>query len=160
MDNEWVRTNHPDILIKWKRVLFFDPTDIYDRIHDQINPYQRILSIPVEVMFPSIEGMCACGCGKPLEGRQIRWANEHCSSFAWDVRNIICNAHQRPTKYIHRYFGKQCMECTEELGQELDHIIGVKHGGGGCWLSNFKWVCKKCHRNKTNKDFGFKKEKI
>lgn len=142
---------------KWDRVLGFDPICIYDRIWEQINPFQRVLSIPVAQMFPSIEGYCACGCGVELGGARYRWANDMCRSFAWDIRSIICNTHQIPGKYIDRYYGNDCIKCGESGYHDLDHIVGVKHGGGGCWLSNYQYLCKKCHRTKTNKDFGWNK---
>lgn len=152
--SDWVTKEHPENIVKWERIIFFDPTEIYERIHESINPYSRIASTPVGAMFPDIKGFCACGCGVKLTGARRRWATNDCSNFAWNIRNIICNAHQIPGKYIGKYFGDRCIKCNE-LVVELDHIVGVKHGGGGCWLSNYQYLCKTCHRKKTNKDFGW-----
>ncbi len=155
--DEWVIEKHPDYIEYWERVLFFDPTDIYNRI--KIDPFKRIHAISITSMFPDIEGKCACGCGLDLPPRRSRFSTENCSRFAWAVRNIICNAHQAPSKFINKYYGNKCSECDSINGLELDHIIGVKHGGGGCWLSNYRWLCKVCHNDKTNKDFKRKRHK-
>lgn len=152
--NEWIVSEHPEYIEYYERVLFFDPTEIYKRI--KIDPFKRIHSISITTFFPDIPGKCSCGCGLDLPARRSRFATENCSRFAWAVRNIICNAYQMPGKFITKYSGNGCDECKDAPGHELDHIIGVKHGGGGCWLSNYRWLCKKCHRNKTNIDFGFK----
>lgn len=152
--DDWVKEKHPDYIKYWERVLFFDPTEIYSRI--KIDPFKRIHSISIILFFPDIPGKCSCGCGLDLPRRHSRFSTENCSCFAWCVRNIICNAHQMPRKFITKYSGDNCDECKNNPGTELDHIIGVKHGGGGCWLSNYRWLCAKCHRYKTNTDFGFK----
>lgn len=157
--SEWVHKEHPEYIAKWERVMFFDPTEIYNRIDKYIKPTQRHLSISIGHFFPDIEGQCACGCGQMLEGRRERWATPECKGFAYDVHNIICNIHQRAAFYVKKYFGDVCIHCNECDGEELDHIVGVKQGGSGGWLSNYQWVCKKCHRKKTNKDFGFKENK-
>lgn len=156
--DNWVVINHPEYIIKWERVLFYDPTEMYAKIDHLIDPHKRHLTISIDHMFPKQEGICACGCDRKLEGRSTKWFSEDCSKFAWDIRNIICNAHQRPEFYIRKYFGDKCAHCNECDGEECDHVIGVKHGGSGGWLSNYQWVCKKCHRSKTNKDFGFKQK--
>lgn len=152
--SEWVYKEHPDYIEYWERVLFFDPKEIYDRI--KIDAFTRIHTISIFKVFPDIPGKCACGCGLELKGRHSRFSTVSCSRFAWAVRNIICNVHKMPGSFITKYYGNKCDECKENNGDELDHIIGVKHGGGGCWLSNYRWLCYKCHRNKTNVDFGFK----
>lgn len=153
--SDWIAKEHPNLLPVWERVLFFDPVEVYNRIHHLIDPYKRVHAIGIADLFPKIEGQCACGCGKEIKPHR-RFASDGCSTLGWAVRNIICNAHQIPKRYIMRYYGSKCAGCIERPGEELDHIIGVKHGGGGCWLSNYKWLCYQCHRNKTNIDFGFK----
>lgn len=156
--SEWTLANHPEYIEKWERIMYFDPTEIYEKIAHRLNPYKRLHNISISLMFPDIQGYCACGCGVKLGGRKKRWASEMCSSFAWDVRSIICNAHQRPGFYIDKYRGNDCVKCGESGLHDLDHMIGIKHGGGACWLSNYQFLCKKCHRNKTNEDFGWNKK--
>lgn len=155
--SEWAIEKGYDV--KWDRILSFDPAEVYKLIGDMIDPYQRVLSIPVGRMFPDIEGLCACGCGKALGKGRRRWASNVCSSFAWDVRSIICNTHQIPGFYISKYSdGSTCCDSKNRSSIQLDHIVGVKHGGGGCWLPNYQYLCHACHVKKTNQDFGWNKK--
>jgi len=154
--DDWEK-EHPEYIEKWEKVLFFDPIDIYDRIANLVDPHERILSISVGEMFPDIKGYCACGCGVKLTGRRRRWASNVCGTFAFDIRSIICNTYQRASFYIEMYFGICCIKCGGN-GVQLDHIFPVKHGGGGSWLSNYQFLCNRCHRTKTNKDFNWKGE--
>ncbi len=133
------------------RVVFFDPAPIYERISELINPNKRIQSgLNIELMFPSRnDGICRCGCGHPAKRS---WATSSCSNFCWKVYFIICYGTQYARKFIETYYGSNCMSCSGN-GCDIDHIIPVKHGGGGCWLSNFVPLCKKCHNDKTRKDF-------
>ena len=154
--SDW-ELEYPKYVKKWERVLRYDPTELYERIGHLIDPHKRILSIGMYEFFPPKgTGLCDCGCGQKLEGRRSRWATHECSSFVFAVRSIICNIHQIPSDYITRYFGEKCVECEGIENLQLDHIIGVKHGGGGCWLPNYQWLCRACHTPKTNKDFGWK----
>lgn len=143
----------PHLIEKWERIFNYDPRGMYKMMGHLIDPYKRIQQISIHDFFPDIEGECACGCGKEIK-KHRRFATEACRGFAWDVRNIICNAHQRPHHYIQKYFGSNCQDCETIWGEQLDHVIGVKHGGGGCWLSNYRYLCHQCHVAKTNKDFG------
>lgn len=141
------------------RVLYFDPTDIYNRINHLLDPYKRFQSIPIVEIFPfnKIQNRCDCGCEKELTGRQRRWHDSYCRRFATAVWAIICGYNSTIYNYVTDYYGNKCLKCGSD-GIEIDHIIGVKHGGGGSWLSNYKPLCTLCHRQKTNKDFGWKKE--
>lgn len=146
-----------------KRVFFFDPTPIYERINEAglLNPYQRQCSVSINFLFPQIEKKCACGCGKELIGRQKRWASKECYNFAFNVFAIIGGYTNTLRQYRNIFIGGyKCEVCGEPehyTPVELDHIYPVKFGGGGGWLSNYQFKCKKCHREKTNKDFGFKR---
>lgn len=142
----------------FKRAMFFDPTEIYKRISDLLNPYKRYQSISIGIVFPQIDKpICDCGCGKKLKGRQRRWANQDCSTFAYYVTSIISGQPSTIYAFITAYYGFGCIECKSE-GIEIDHVVGIKHGGGRCWLSNYRPLCTICHQKKTNKDFGWKKE--
>lgn len=149
---------------RWERVLFFNPKKLYKRLGDKLDPYKRHQGFSMDLLFPQQPGRCACGCKvKPKtygsDGKTFKWATESCSGFASDVLSIINNYFGKPAFYISLYYGHKCSECPETKMLELDHIVGVKHGGGGCWLSNYRWLCKACHTKKTNKDFKRKEFK-
>jgi len=153
--SDWLKSSRPESIKKFERVMFFDPTELYKQIQHRIDPYRRMGGLAMHDLFPKADGVCACGCGvKPKSyqsgNTQRKWANNICSGFAGDVLSILNNYFQVPGDYISRYYGEKCSECEETNGLELDHIVGVKHGGGHGWLSNYLWRCKKCHRKKTN----------
>ncbi len=153
--------NHPKLIPVRKRVLFLDPTHLYEKVTHKINPAKRHQGIQMDDIFPKVIGSCACGCEvMPKGGKnktsdwQRKWATDECQSFANDVLSIMNNYFGKPAYYIDLYYGHKCSECPETKTLELDHIVGVKHGGGACWLSNYVWRCKSCHTKKTNKDFN------
>lgn len=145
-----------------KRVFFFDPTPLYEKINEAkiLNPFQRQCSVSMTFLFKNENNKCACGCGKDLTGRQKRWASKECSDFAFAVFAIIGGYTNTLRNYRSIFIGGIECEICNDIPQyeavELDHIHPVKFGGGGGWLSNYQFKCKKCHREKTNKDFGFK----
>lgn len=160
----WYAAKHPDRLPMMKRVLFFDPTPLYERVKDKINPNKRHQGIQMEDIFPKQDvPVCACGCGKPTDhgankdGSKLwhrKWAHDNCQRFANDVLSIMNNYFGKPAYYVSLYWGEKCCQCPNTTMLELDHIVRVKHGGGACWLSNYRWLCKDCHNKKTNQDFG------
>ncbi|MFN8296759.1 MAG: HNH endonuclease signature motif containing protein [Chitinophagales bacterium] len=144
------------------RVLNFNPKDLYDRINDLgcLDPYLRHPKVSLSIIFPKQGRFCSCGCGIELKGRQTRWSNKQCSDFAVNIFNII-NGRVETIKFFRSKIigGLKCEKCGESehfFAHDLDHIIPVAHGGGGGWISNYQILCKKCHREKTNNDFGFK----
>ena len=149
------------IKTEWhKRVLFLDPAEIYSRIH--INPYQRLQThLTFPEMFPvRADKACACGCGAQISGRRRRWASADCTRFATTVWAIIDGQAGAIITFVKKYYGPKCSVCGTRQALKADHIIPVKHGGGGCWLSNFQLLCHSCHVAKTNQDFGWKQNKI
>lgn len=171
----WYAEKHPNKIPVLKRVLFFDPAPLYQKVEHKLHPNKRHQGIQMEDIFPKqTEPLCACGCGgvpkhgtdKLKDGTQkswhLKWASDACQSFANDVLSIMNNYFGKPAHYIDLYYGHVCSECPETNMLELDHIVGVKHGGGACWLSNYKWRCKTCHNKKTNKDFnrGIQQHKV
>jgi len=145
------------IKTEWhKRVLFLNPTEIYRRI--SINPWQRVQThLTFPEMFPiKADGSCACGCGALLGGRRRRWATSECTKFATTVFAIIDGQTKAISTFTKKYFGAKCRVCGTRKMLKADHVVPVKHGGGGCWLSNFQLLCHSCHVAKTNQDFGWK----
>lgn len=158
-----------DKIAQYERVLWYDVEALYGRIGHLINPTARHQGLAVEQIFVPPDrsaGVCACGCStvpatysKPGAATTLhyRWATSVCSEVAGDVTSIINNYWGRAGFYTTVYAGTyKCSMCPETHMLDLDHIVPVKHGGGGSWLSNYQWLCKKCHREKTNKDFNHK----
>jgi len=134
-----------------KRILEFDPTPVYGRI--EVNPFKRFQkNITHGQMFPNRpDNTCACGCGRYLTGRRTRWATSECGWFASAVYEIICGYTRTIRKYVlnetHR-----CESCGTNYWEEIDHIVPVCRGGGGCWLNNYQKLCSSCHKAKTKLD--------
>lgn len=151
---------------KWsqaaKRIFLFDPTALYERINeaDLLNPYKRRHTVSIIFLFQSIDNKCACGCGVKLKGKQTKWASKLCNNFGFQVFSIISGQTKELRRLRSAFIGGyKCETCglsETSIDYELDHIYPVKFGGGGGWISNYQFKCKKCHREKTNKDFGFK----
>jgi 5-methylcytosine-specific restriction endonuclease McrA len=143
-----------------RRVMFFDPREIIKRVkidHNLRNP-----SFSVIQAFPSNGNKCACGCGAELVGRRKRWATKECHDFATTIQLIFMCYPNTISKYLRKYYGYNCIECgceDKSHGEvswiKVDHIIPVKHGGGGGWLSNYQLLCHDCHVKKTKEDFGW-----
>lgn len=162
---EWYAdTNHPERLGWWNemvRVIFFDPTEIYQRIEPHIDIKSRIQkNLNTEKLFPKRDdGICRCGCNRQTHKM---WFDETCSEFAYRIYFLIAygTGSQNIKKLMATYYGKQCQrEGCESSWEDIDHVIPVVHGGGACWISNFMPLCKVCHKDKTKKDFKWKEYK-
>jgi 5-methylcytosine-specific restriction endonuclease McrA len=145
------------------RVLFLDPKPIYDRI--KVDHFARVQSVPIGDMFPLNGNLCGCGCGAEVTGRRRRWATDSCKYFAQAVWAIINGHSETISSYLKLYHGVvACIECGitdfyTEYANGLsvssvhkDHIVPVFKGGGGCWLSNYQYLCDTCHKQKTKTD--------
>lgn len=145
-----------------KRLFQCDPSIFYERIekHGGFDIYKRQYTISMIVLFPKTEGICGCGCGKQLTGRRTRWYSKNCAKFATSVFYILSGYASNLRVYRKMIVGAvKCENCASTKSVELDHIHPVKYGGGGGWLNNYIFLCQLCHRDKTNKDFGFKQYK-
>jgi len=144
-----------------RKVFEFDPAEMYERINflNVAKPYERHHSIGVKILFPQNDNLCSCGCGQVLQGRRTRWASDECRLFSDVVFCIIAGYRDTIANYVGLIKGFKCAVCNSSYCCELDHIYPIKFGGGNSWLSNYEFKCKKCHREKTNKDFGFGLEK-
>jgi 5-methylcytosine-specific restriction endonuclease McrA len=145
------------------RVLFLDPKPIYDRI--KVDHFKRIQSVSISSIFPENGNFCGCGCGAELKGRRRRWATDSCKFFAQAVCAIINGHSEIISSYLSLYHGAvACVECglTDAYKEycnglcvssiHKDHITPVYKGGGGCWLSNYQYLCDTCHKQKTKTD--------
>lgn len=145
-----------------ERVILFDPSGVYSRI--SINKYERYQSgLSLCDMFPALDGICACGCKKELSGRRKKWATDDCSSFAFGVFSIIRGGTDYVRRLMQGYLEYKCCKCGCEnyiieapnsifSGLQVDHILAVQNGGGGCWLGNYQFICHRCHSVKTTGD--------
>jgi hypothetical protein len=138
-----------------KRVVFFDPTDFYSRV--KLDNYKRFPPVSITQIFPKTKGICGCGCNEKLTHRRTRWATDECCNYAQAVWGIISGRPETIAFYLRRYYGDKCFRCDCTTDLKVDHIIPVKHGGGGGWLSNYQFLCHSCHVQKTNEDFGWKR---
>lgn len=126
---------------------------------DRFKRYQNNLSMGE--LYPDIRFKCACGCGKNLSGRRTRWANDDCRKKAvvyyWIVKGNQATIRIELSKRDKIDGKNYCAFCKTDVTYtdwEADHILEVRHGGGGCGLENFQIVCKECHKKKTKANFA------
>lgn len=156
---------------RFHKILSFDPAIIYEKIGHIIKPYSRFQNFGMADLFPNDDGKCACGCGKIPTGRRKRWYSDACIVLPEQILRIINGHSEFITRCLYEVYGMKCSVCSKtnmELRRpnendwrspiELEHTIPIKHGGGGAWLSGYTLQCFICHREKTNKDFGFKQK--
>lgn len=157
---EWFG-EQPDRIEHWNnrlRLLFYDPKEVYERASGLIDPFKRTQGkLSTAILFPKRnDGICRCGCERETK---TMWYSQGCSNFAYRVYAIICYGTAEAKKLVKTYYGIKCQNCGDNDWEDIDHIIPVKHGGGGCWISNFLPLCKTCHKDKTKRDFKWKEYK-
>lgn len=139
-----------------KRILFSDPIPFYEKIKECVDHSSRRQTgrFRMETIFPAKkDGICDCGCGQKLTGRQRRWASKDCEKFTVSVYWIFYGDVDLVKSLLFRLHGNACYCCGEVTWNlHLDHIIPVFKGGGGCWISNFQLLCVDCHKAKTKVD--------
>lgn len=152
---------------RFKRVLEFDPAPVYERAGDFIKPFLRAQNgLSIDRLFPTVTpGVCACGCGAVLTKKSRRYATKDCTNFCLDVYWIIYGRAFNIERYIWLIAGNQygCMGCGDAKpvrSSQNDHTVAVCLGGGGCWISNFKRLCKTCHDLKTKNDNALRRSLI
>lgn len=151
----------------FNKVLYTDPTAIFERIRLAGNPLLRhntSCSIGIQTLFPNNGNMCACGCERELTGRQKRWATEKCADYPLQIYFILSGRVEQIRKYIWHYQYGHCTMCGDKFNSghlscevheyELDHIVPVHKGGGCCWLSNYQLIHTDCHKQKTKQDLA------
>lgn len=121
---------------------------------DQHKRYQKTLYFN-ELYPEKKDGYCDCGCGKQLEDKK-RWATNKCINPLLTEYYIL----KGKTSTIREELIKRdniddniyCASCNGHIDNndwDGDHIIEVRHGGGGCDLDNYQILCKCCHKEKT-----------
>jgi hypothetical protein len=102
-------------------------------------------------LFPNrIDGLCACGCGKILNGRKKRWASECCQSEALNIFLIVKGDSFTIRSEVFERDNGFCCKCgVLSLNWHADHITPVFLGGSACGLDNFQTLCIDCHKGKS-----------
>ena len=115
-----------------------------------MNQFNRIQKgLKLHDLYPSKKGVCACGCGVELTGRQTRWASEQCNSNAYYGFAIIQGNTSVIRKTLFSLQSGVCQSCGVYSDTwEADHILPVHQGGGACEIDNFQTLCQKCHKEK------------
>lgn len=108
----------------------------------------------VKDVFPIREdGLCACGCGAQLKGKQKRWSSKKCSKSAVLEFRIQKGDVKRIRQALLKRDKAVCASCKEKAERwEADHIVAVVNGGGGVGLNGYQTLCIECHKKKTKGD--------
>jgi len=113
------------------------------------NPYARHCNnSDIHGMFERDGDFCACGCGKKVEGTR-RFHNNRCADLIYGTAQMIAHQGVDLYRFMAKTYGEKCNKCDEVKGLEIDHIVEVKNGGGICWVDNFQFLCKTCHKANT-----------
>lgn len=155
-----------DIHPRFHKIFQLDPGPFYEKVIHQLNPFKRQNWLLMEHLFPDLQnGLCSCGCEKELSGRRTRWSSDECKILPLQIFSILTGRSEHIKSILFQVYEYKCFKCERSNKDfndgytsniHLEHTLSVKHGGGGCWLSNYKFMCVDCHRNKTNADFGWK----
>lgn len=120
-----------------------------------LNRYQRVQTkLKFSNLFPKPrrKGKCRCGCSKKVKAPRRLWATSRCNHRAYEYYAMIKGSRKIIRKFLWRRDKGICAGCGKDCGRrdwDADHILSVAEGGGGCDLTNFQTLCKKCHKVKT-----------
>lgn len=116
-----------------------------------LNKFSRYQTgLTLNQLFPSLNGICACGCEKLLPSKKRKWFSEECVNKSYLHFAVIKGdiAVIRQCLYdIDFGFCRHCGSYSENW--QADHIVPVFAGGGACDISNFQTLCVECHADKT-----------
>lgn len=132
------------------RIYRIDVSIIYNRI--SIDRHSRKNSISKDEIFPPIDGYCFCGCGTKLPPYRIKWANDECREFSFYVWSIISGRTNEIKEILRNGRAPVCCKCGSNKRIEVDHVVPVSSGGGGCWITGYQLLCYDCHKAKTGND--------
>lgn len=112
--------------------------------------YQKGMTL--QDVFPLREdGLCACGCNKPLTGRQKRWSSKKCQEKALTHFLIIKGDNKTIRRELLKRDNGVCSCCGISNQWHADHILPVFRGGGFCDIDNLQTLCLDCHTIKHQK---------
>jgi len=120
----------------------------------QLNPFVRYQKeLKLIDLYPSLQGLCACGCGEKLSGKKTRWHSVNCSDHAYKQFTVSKGNNQAIRESVYERDNGFCKHCgVYDEKWQADHILPVHIGGGACSLSNYQTLCYDCHLEKTYKD--------
>lgn len=121
--------------------------------------YQK--GLKVSHIFVAAKGVCACGCKKPLTGRQKKWASRECNDKAYNTLAIVKGNNRAIRKALFRKEEGFCRHCgVFDSKWQADHIRPVQNNGGGYGIENFQTLCESCHNEKTRDQMESHRTKI
>lgn len=119
----------------------------------KVNPYRRYQTgLVISDIFPNTQGICACGCGRKLEGRQKRWSSKDCERTALTYFLIIKGDTQTIRSELYKRDAGICAQCGDRSQWHAHHILPVAQGGSATDLDNFATLCIQCHKANTVHD--------
>jgi 5-methylcytosine-specific restriction endonuclease McrA len=109
--------------------------------------YQKGLTL--NDLYPTLSGICACGCGNQLKNRQKKWSSEKCRTQAYYDFAITKGDNKVIRQLIFERDHGYCQGCgVLDEDWQADHILPVHKGGGACNLENLQTLCLDCHKAK------------
>lgn len=87
------------------------------------------------------KGLCRF-CETEVQGRRRTWCSDNC------IREyLIRTNHQYARSAVYGRDKGVCPTCSiKTRSWQMDHIIPVCEGGGGCGLDNLRTLCIECHK--------------
>lgn len=83
-------------------------------------------------------------CGQKVPKGRVTWCSDECV----DDFQIRCQPTVATRKVWERDRGI-CAICGVTAPWQADHIVPVVEGGGLCDLSNYRTLCRPCHKRET-----------
>jgi 5-methylcytosine-specific restriction endonuclease McrA len=117
-----------------------------------MDSFKRIQTgLKLQDLYPAKRGVCACGCGIQLKGKQKKWASTECCANAYNEFAVIKGNTGIIRKILFDLEGGYCRMCGAfDEKWQADHILPVHDGGGACDISNYQTLCLDCHVKKHN----------
>lgn len=125
-----------------------------------IDPFKRYQSsLKIEHLYPhNNQKLCRCGCNLPLPSRKRSWYNQDHQQVAVTRFFVMKGDVQVIRRELSKRDNQVCSKCNNSLEKDptfewqADHIIEVRHGGGGCELEGYQTLCVPCHKVKTKEN--------